>query len=99
MRMRKMTGVAPLVAGLAMLTLTTAPAWATDHPPTAERLVGPPVVSCWSWAIADADTGQILWGSDIDVPHKSASITKMMCATVILDLAKKDPSILDETVT
>ncbi len=65
----------------------------------ADSLSGPPFVSCHAWGIADGRTGELLWGAAVDDPRKSASTTKMMCACVILDLARTNPGILDEVVT
>jgi D-alanyl-D-alanine carboxypeptidase (penicillin-binding protein 5/6) len=59
----------------------------------------PPQVTAKAWAIADGRTGNLLWGRTADEPRKSASTTKMMCAYVILELAKKNPAVLDEIVT
>ena len=59
----------------------------------------PPAVTAKAWAIADGHTGKFLWGLNADEPRKSASTTKMMCALVILQLAEKNPSVLDESVT
>jgi D-alanyl-D-alanine carboxypeptidase (penicillin-binding protein 5/6) len=63
------------------------------------RATPPPEVSAKAWAIADGQTGKLLWGHDANVPMKSASTTKMMCAHVILKLAAQQPAVLDETVT
>lgn len=59
----------------------------------------PPYVTAAGWAIADADTGEILWHSKGDEPRDMASTTKIMCALIVLDLAAKDPAVLDEIVT
>lgn len=66
---------------------------------TGRRSSPPPAVTARAWAIADGKTGRLLWGFQADEPGKSASTTKMMCAYVILQLAAKDPAVLDETVT
>lgn len=60
---------------------------------------GPPFVTCKSWAIGDAATGEILWNFNGDEPRHQASTTKIMCALVVLDLVAKDPAVLDEVVT
>ncbi|MGV3660722.1 MAG: D-alanyl-D-alanine carboxypeptidase family protein [Prosthecobacter sp.] len=65
----------------------------------AEDLAAPPVTTCKAWAIADGKTGEILASHHPDEPLKSASTTKAMCAHVILELAKKDPAVLEEIVT
>lgn len=64
-----------------------------------EDLEGPPVVTALSWAIADADSGELLGSELPDEPRRAASITKIMCAFVVLNLAEKDPAVLDEWVT
>src|SRR5690606_1401907 len=57
-----------------------------------------PFVTAWSWAVADAETGEILGGEELDTPRKSASVTKAMTTFVVCELAEKDPSILEEMV-
>lgn len=47
----------------------------------------------------DGRTDELLWGFNADEPCKSASITKTMCAYVVLQLAEQQPSVLDEIVT
>jgi D-alanyl-D-alanine carboxypeptidase (penicillin-binding protein 5/6) len=64
-----------------------------------EDLDGPPLVTARAWAIADGQTGKLLWGHDADEPQKAASTTKIMCALVVLDLAARTPAVLDEMVT
>ncbi len=84
----------PLVAlalGLGMMGSPTVVA--------AEDLATPPVTTCRAWAIADAATGTQLASHQPDEKVKSASTTKMMCAHVVLELARKDPAVLDEVVT
>ena len=66
---------------------------------TARKSVPPPTVTAKAWAIADGKTGRLLWGFNADTPCKSASTTKMMCAFVILQLAAREPAVMDETVT
>ena len=58
-----------------------------------------PEVTAKAWAIVDGDNGKLLYGQAADERRKSASTTKVMCASVILQLAKKDPKVLDEIVT
>ena len=65
----------------------------------ADDLTGPPFVSAKSWAIADGKTGELLCGSNEDLPCKAASTTKIMCAWVVLQLANEDPKVLEETIT
>lgn len=57
----------------------------------------PPVVTARSWAIADADSGKLLWAHLPDEPRKAASTTKMMAAYVVLELAR-DAAVLDEQI-
>ncbi len=64
-----------------------------------DRLDGPPPVSAKAWAIADGNTGQLLWGFNEDQPRKIASTTKIMCAWVVVQMAAADPKVLDEVVT
>jgi serine-type D-Ala-D-Ala carboxypeptidase (penicillin-binding protein 5/6) len=66
---------------------------------TARKTSAPPAVTAKAWAIADGKSGRLLRGFQADQPCKSASTTKIMCAYVILQLAAKDPAVLDETVT
>src|SRR5690606_5227366 len=55
-----------------------------------------PFVTAWSWAVADAETGEILASHEVDTPRKSASVTKAMTSYIVCELAERDPSILDE---
>lgn len=59
----------------------------------------PPAVTAKAWAVADGRTGRLLGGFNADEPCKAASTTKMMCTCVVLRLAAKDPTLLDEMVT
>lgn len=63
-----------------------------------EEIDGTPVVTAASWAIADGATGELLWGYRADARMKTASITKTMCALVALEIAEKDPAVLDERI-
>ena len=65
----------------------------------ADSLEGPPFVSARAWAIGDSQTGELLWSSQADLPLKAASTTKIMCAWIVLELARNDPQVLAETVT
>jgi D-alanyl-D-alanine carboxypeptidase (penicillin-binding protein 5/6) len=82
------------MARLACLTLAAA---VTLH--SAAPAADAPAVTAKGWAILDGATGTLLWGDHADVPRKSASTTKIMCARVVLGLAAKDPKVLDEVVT
>lgn len=64
----------------------------------ADRLDGPPIVSCRAWAVADAATGEILWGSQAEQPLDNASTTKMMTAFLVLEYAAQHPEVLEEVV-
>lgn len=63
-----------------------------------ERFDGPPVTTALSWAIADLHSNKILWSKDAETPRKAASTTKIMAACVVLKLADKNPSILEEWI-
>jgi D-alanyl-D-alanine carboxypeptidase (penicillin-binding protein 5/6) len=89
--------VAPTRVLALLVALLVGTASRAVEPPDA--LSGPPFVSCRSWAIIDGATGELLWGHEHDTPRKSASTTKVMCAYVVLELAKRDPNVLDEVVT
>lgn len=65
----------------------------------ADSLDGPPFVTCKAWAIADAKTGELLFSHDPATARKTASTTKIMCATVVLQLAAANPAVLDEILT
>jgi D-alanyl-D-alanine carboxypeptidase (penicillin-binding protein 5/6) len=64
-----------------------------------ERIDGPPVVSAAAWAIADAQTGKVLWGANEDAHRVMASTTKIMTAVIVFDLAVRQPDVLAEVVT
>jgi len=64
----------------------------------ADKLTGPPIVSCEAWAIADAATGDVLWEHRGEESLPMASTTKIMTAYVVLKLAEADAKVLDETV-
>ena len=64
----------------------------------ADQLTGPPFVTCKAWAIGNADSGKLLWGSHEDEPRDMASTTKIMTALLVATLADQDPSVLDERV-
>lgn len=88
------------VVGLVLGALILA-GCATQRPAVAEGedLSAPPPVTAKAWAITDGRTGELLWGMNADEPRKAASTTKMMCAHVILELAARQPAVLDEVVT
>jgi D-alanyl-D-alanine carboxypeptidase (penicillin-binding protein 5/6) len=57
-----------------------------------------PLVTCRAWAIADARTGQVLWGKNERAKLDIASTTKIMTAYLVLRLAEQDPRVLEEEV-
>lgn len=63
-----------------------------------EPLDGPPAVTCRAWAIADLDTGELLFGMEPDKPLDMASTTKIMTAHVVLEMCAASPQLLEETV-
>ena len=63
-----------------------------------DPLDGPPHVTCRAWAIADAETGQVLWQHDAKRKLHFASTTKIMTAFVVLQLAEADPAVLDQEI-
>jgi serine-type D-Ala-D-Ala carboxypeptidase (penicillin-binding protein 5/6) len=65
----------------------------------AEDLNGPPVTTSPAWAIAEGATGQVIASQNGDEPMKAASTTKTMCALVVLELARKNPAVLNEKIT
>jgi D-alanyl-D-alanine carboxypeptidase (penicillin-binding protein 5/6) len=67
--------------------------------PAKEDLNAPPATTAKAWAVADGATGQVLASHNGDEPLKAASTTKTMCALVVVELAEKDPAILDERIT
>ena len=64
-----------------------------------DSLDGPPITTCKAWAIADGETGEILWGHNEAMVRDPASTTKIMTAYVVLSLAEGDPAVLEEIVT
>jgi D-alanyl-D-alanine carboxypeptidase (penicillin-binding protein 5/6) len=65
----------------------------------AEDLDGPPIVTSKAWVIGDARTGEVLWGRNESDSRAMASTTKIMTAWLVVQLAEKDASILDEEIT
>jgi D-alanyl-D-alanine carboxypeptidase (penicillin-binding protein 5/6) len=63
-----------------------------------EALDGPPLTTCKAWAIADAKSGKILWGSREADKLDMASTTKMMTAYIVCQLAQQEPNVLEEIV-
>ena len=58
----------------------------------------PPPVTARAWALSDAETGEVLASFAGDAYRKSASITKAMCALVVIRLIESDPNVLDEVI-
>ncbi|MGE5193369.1 MAG: serine hydrolase [Deltaproteobacteria bacterium] len=79
-------------------TSDTRPGAALEELKPRDALTGPPFVACRNWAVAEARTGKILWGSRAADVVDTASTTKIMTAYVILKLAEKQPEVLDEVV-
>ncbi len=65
----------------------------------ADTLAGPPLVAAKSWAIADGDTGDILWDYKGNEPRKIASTNKIMTAYIVTEMARENPAVLDEIIT
>src|SRR5436190_21209684 len=65
----------------------------------AEKPATPPATTSHASARAEGSTGKIIASKNGDEPVKSASTTKVMCALVVLELAKQDAAVLDEQVT
>ena len=68
----------------------------TKAPPDA--LDGPPIVAAKAWAIADAKTGELLWGAQENDVLAMASTTKIMCALLVMKLIAEDSTVLEEVV-
>lgn len=64
----------------------------------ADLLDGPPFVTCRAWGIGNAETGELLWGSNESERLDIASTTKLMTALVVLRTAETQPTVLDEIV-
>jgi serine-type D-Ala-D-Ala carboxypeptidase (penicillin-binding protein 5/6) len=64
-----------------------------------DSLYGLPFVTAQAWAIVDGHTGEILREYNGNQPRYAASTTKSMTGFLILDMAKKNPAILEEIVT
>jgi len=64
----------------------------------ADSIDGPPLVTCRSWLIADARTGDVLWSHQPDRVLDMASTTKIMTAVLVLQAAKQQADVLDEVV-
>jgi serine-type D-Ala-D-Ala carboxypeptidase (penicillin-binding protein 5/6) len=60
---------------------------------------GPPQVSCGAWTIVDGQDGATIAAVTADKKMHIASTTKLMTAFIVLRIAAKDPSALDDIVT
>ena len=60
--------------------------------------VSPAGVAAKAWAIADGKTGKVLWGAHEGEIRDIASTTKIMTALIALQLAEKNPMLLDEEI-
>lgn len=65
----------------------------------ADTLDGTPFVTCKGFAITDASSGQLLFGSQPNTIREPASTTKIMTAWLILKLAAEKPDIMNEVMT
>jgi serine-type D-Ala-D-Ala carboxypeptidase (penicillin-binding protein 5/6) len=65
----------------------------------ADPLDGQPYVTAKAWAIADGETGELLWSSEADKPLDIASTTKIMTAYVVMKYCEEHPEALDEILT
>ena len=64
-----------------------------------DSLDGPPFTTCKAWAIADGESGNVLWGKHQETPLDFASTTKIMTAYLVCKLAKENPAVLQEVIT
>jgi len=53
----------------------------------------PPSVTAQAWAILDGSNGQILYGKQETLHLQKASLTKIMTAHLVLNLALEDPEV------
>lgn len=70
-----------------------------EHKLPPDALDGPPLVTAKAWAIGDGRTGELLWSDNETATRHMASTTKIMTAWIVLELARKQPKVLDEVVT
>ena len=59
---------------------------------------GQPIVTAKAWAIADVDSGKILWGDNQDKELDIASTTKIMTAYLAMKFCEQRPEILNEKI-
>ena len=65
----------------------------------ADLLKGQPFVSARAWAIAELETGKILFSQNPSEVRDIASTTKIMTALLVLELAETRPDVLNEKIT
>ncbi|WP_197524698.1 serine hydrolase [Botrimarina hoheduenensis] len=65
----------------------------------ADPLSGPPTTTCKAWAIADAESGKVLWGYNEGLTRDPASTTKIMTAYLVTKLAEENADVLSEVIT
>jgi D-alanyl-D-alanine carboxypeptidase (penicillin-binding protein 5/6) len=70
----------------------------TEKKQPADGLVGAPFVNATAWAIADAKTGQFLYGLNEQKAMPMASITKIMTALLVMKVSTASAGALSETV-
>ncbi|TWT59299.1 serine hydrolase [Allorhodopirellula solitaria] len=65
----------------------------------ADSLSGPPLTTASAWTIVDAKSGIEIAGSSSGEQRHPASVTKIMTAYLVLELAEKQPQVLEELLT
>ncbi|TWT29900.1 serine hydrolase [Blastopirellula retiformator] len=65
----------------------------------ADSLEGLPFVTAKAWTVIDLDSGKTLGGDNADGVRDPASVTKIMTAYLVLQMAEESPELLDEIVT
>lgn len=56
-------------------------------------------VTAAAWAVADAETGEVLASHELERPSNIASVTKLMTLLVVTEMAAARPAILDEELS
>lgn len=64
-----------------------------------DSLDGMPFVTCRTWVVVDARTGEVKGGHRHEEPVDIASTTKLMTAWLVLSWAQEHPEVLDEQLT
>lgn len=57
-----------------------------------------PEITADAWVIQHANSGEVIAAHNPSTPRKIASITKVMCAVVVLDEVRRNPDLLEEMV-